>query len=127
MRIEVNGTQIYFDVEGTGLEIGDGQLKKKPTLIALHGGPGFDHGYLRPGLGPLRDHAVGAAVDAQILLDGHLRSTVKRDRLQRVFLGDGHRLDAAVDGSAGGGEYQLSATAPTHGFQQYQRAFYIGL
>jgi pimeloyl-ACP methyl ester carboxylesterase len=63
VRIEVNGTQIYFDVEGTGLEIGDGQLKKKPTLIALHGGPGFDHGYLRPGLGPLRDHAQVIYVD----------------------------------------------------------------
>ncbi len=63
MRIEVNGTQIYFDVEGTGLEIRDGQLKKKPTLIALHGGPGFDHGYLRPGLGPLRDHAQLVYVD----------------------------------------------------------------
>jgi proline iminopeptidase len=70
VRIEVNGTQIYFDVEGAGLEVRDGQLKKKPTLIALHGGPGFDHGYLRPGLGPLRDHVQLIYVD----LRGHGRS-----------------------------------------------------
>jgi proline iminopeptidase len=63
VRIEVNGTQIYFDVDGTGLEITNEHLKKKPTLIALHGGPGFDHGYLRPGLGPLRDHAQVIYVD----------------------------------------------------------------
>jgi proline iminopeptidase len=57
MRISLNGTQIYFDVDGSGLEITNGQLTRRPTLIALHGGPGFDHGYLRPGLAPLRDHA----------------------------------------------------------------------
>ncbi len=63
MRIELNGTQIYFDVDGAGLEITNGKLTKKPTLIALHGGPGFDHGYLRPGLGPLKDHAQLIYVD----------------------------------------------------------------
>jgi proline iminopeptidase len=63
VRARLNGTEIYFDVEGTELQIGDGRLLPKPTLIALHGGPGFDHGYLRPGLGPLRDHAQIIYVD----------------------------------------------------------------
>jgi proline iminopeptidase len=63
MRAELNGTEIYFDVEGPQLQIISGQLVARPTLIALHGGPGFDHGYLRPGLGPLRDHAQIVYVD----------------------------------------------------------------
>jgi proline iminopeptidase len=53
----------YFDVDGTGLDITNGQLTTRPTLIALHGGPSFDHGYLRPGLGPLREHAQVIYVD----------------------------------------------------------------
>jgi proline iminopeptidase len=46
MRITVNHTQLYVDVEGTGT-----------PLLVLHGGPGFDQGYLRPGLAPLADAA----------------------------------------------------------------------
>ena len=63
MRTKLNGTEIYFDVDGTGLKIAGGQLTSQPTLIALHGGPGFDHGYLRPGLEPLREHAQVIYVD----------------------------------------------------------------
>ncbi|HEY3596871.1 MAG TPA: alpha/beta hydrolase [Paraburkholderia sp.] len=63
MRATLNGTQIYFDVEGGGLRESEGHLIEKPTLIALHGGLGIDHGYLRPGLGALRDHAQVIYVD----------------------------------------------------------------
>jgi proline iminopeptidase len=63
LRAKLNGTEIYFDVDGAELRLADGRLVKKPTLIALHGGPGFDQGYLRPGLGPLRDHAQVVYVD----------------------------------------------------------------
>ncbi|MGF1620434.1 MAG: alpha/beta fold hydrolase [Rhodomicrobiaceae bacterium] len=57
MRVQVNGTRLFFDTDGSGFSIVDGSLVPKQPLIALHGGPGFDHGYLRPGLGPLREHA----------------------------------------------------------------------
>ena len=57
MRTKLNGTEIYFDVDGTGLQATSGHFVEKPVIIALHGGLGFDHGYLRHGLGPLRDHA----------------------------------------------------------------------
>jgi proline iminopeptidase len=53
MRVACNGTEIYFDICGSELEIAEGRLRSRPTLIALHGGPGFDQGYLRPGLDPL--------------------------------------------------------------------------
>ena len=57
MRVKVNGTDIYFDVCGSQLERGAARLIERPTLVALHGGPGFDHAYLKPGLDPLADTA----------------------------------------------------------------------
>lgn len=63
MRAKLNGTEIFFDIEGSGLHVKDGKLASKPTVIALHGGPGFDHGYLRPGLEWLRDLAQVVYVD----------------------------------------------------------------
>jgi proline iminopeptidase len=63
MRANVNGTEIYFDVDGPHLGVHGLQLRARPTLVALHGGPGFDHGYLKPGLGPLRESAQIVYVD----------------------------------------------------------------
>jgi proline iminopeptidase len=63
MHTEINGTDIYFDIEGTGLAVTDAGLADRPTLIALHGGPGFDHGYLRPGLSSLRNACQVVYVD----------------------------------------------------------------
>jgi proline iminopeptidase len=63
MHATLNGTEIYFDVDGAELAISKGSLVTRPTIIALHGGPGFDHGYLLPGLGPLRENAQVVYVD----------------------------------------------------------------
>jgi proline iminopeptidase len=64
MRITVNDTTtLYFDVEGGELVLDGDELAARPTLIALHGGPGFDHGYLRPGLAPLHADAQVVFVD----------------------------------------------------------------
>jgi proline iminopeptidase len=60
MLTTVNRTQLYFDIDGSGLTVQGGKLQARPTLVVLHGGPGFDHGYLRPGLAPL-------AADAQLV------------------------------------------------------------
>jgi proline iminopeptidase len=64
MRITVNRTELYVDVEGPELAVADdGQLHARPTVVVLHGGPGFDQGYLRPGLRPLADDAQLVFVD----------------------------------------------------------------
>jgi len=53
MRVEVDGVRLYFDVTGPGA-VADGMaLGRRPTIVALHGGPGFDHAYMRRGLAPL--------------------------------------------------------------------------
>ena len=47
MRITVNGVSIFFEVIGEKLALVDGALVEKPTLLVLHGGPGFDHSGMR--------------------------------------------------------------------------------
>jgi proline iminopeptidase len=57
MYITVNDATLYFDVEGAGL-VPDGQtMHERPTILALHGGPGFDHAYFKPSLSALTDTA----------------------------------------------------------------------
>ncbi len=57
MYLKANGTRLFFDVVGSHLEpVGD-TMRAKPTLIVLHGGPGFDHSYFRPVLDPLGEVA----------------------------------------------------------------------
>lgn len=63
MKIRVNDTALYVDVDGPQLRIDGDRLIEQPTLLVLHGGPGFDQGYLRPGLGTLRDDAQLVFVD----------------------------------------------------------------
>ena len=48
MHIDVNGVRLFFDVVGPRLRPDGDRMVERPTLIALHGGPGFDHASLRP-------------------------------------------------------------------------------
>lgn len=57
MRIEVNGVQLFFDVEGPKLEPAGAGMREKPTLLLLHGGPGMDSSYWKPYFSPLADAA----------------------------------------------------------------------
>ena len=57
MYVTVNGARLYFDVEGAGL-VPDGKtMRERPTLLLLHGGPGFDHSGFKPGFSTLADVA----------------------------------------------------------------------
>jgi len=47
MFVKVKGTRLFFDVVGGKLDVAPDGLVEKPTLIALHGGPGLDHLLLR--------------------------------------------------------------------------------
>jgi proline iminopeptidase len=63
MRLTVNDTTLYFDAEGAGL-VPDGQtMRERPTILALHGGPGFDHAYFKPALSALTDTAQVVYLD----------------------------------------------------------------
>lgn len=55
MFVDVNGAKLYFDVEGSGLVPDGPSMRAKPTLVLLHGGPGFDHTIYKPDFSVLAD------------------------------------------------------------------------
>ena len=57
MFVEINGARLFFDTEGSGLVPDGPQMRAKPTLLLLHGGPGFDHTLYRPAFSALADIA----------------------------------------------------------------------
>jgi pimeloyl-ACP methyl ester carboxylesterase len=48
MFAHVNGAKIFFDTVGPKLAIDGEHMREKPSLIVMHGGPGFDHSTMRP-------------------------------------------------------------------------------
>jgi pimeloyl-ACP methyl ester carboxylesterase len=71
MRIEVQpGVGLYVDVEGAGLVPDGTTMRDKPTLLLLHGGPGYDHSSFKPLFSRLADIAQVVYVDHR----GHGRS-----------------------------------------------------
>lgn len=48
MYLTVNGARLFFDTLGPSLAVEADGMKQRPALIALHGGPGFDHSSMRP-------------------------------------------------------------------------------
>ena len=55
MNITVNGAKLYVDIEGAGLVADGPRMREKPTLVLLHGGPGFDHTAFKPHFSQLTD------------------------------------------------------------------------
>ncbi len=43
MKIRINGDLLYFDVDNPGLIPNESGMQELPTMIVLHGGPGYDH------------------------------------------------------------------------------------
>ena len=49
MRLDVGGgVRLFIDVVGSALAPEPDAMRERPVLLALHGGPGFDHSVLRP-------------------------------------------------------------------------------
>ncbi|MGE5211122.1 MAG: alpha/beta fold hydrolase [Acidobacteriota bacterium] len=58
MRIDVNGSRLYFDIEGVGYAIDGASAEARPTLVLLHGSPGTsDHTVFKPVFRQLADVA----------------------------------------------------------------------
>lgn len=71
MQVEVNGTQLWFDVDGPALVPDGPAMRERPTIVLLHGGPGsWDHSYFKPDFAPLTRQAQVVYLD----LRGHGRS-----------------------------------------------------
>ncbi len=53
MRAKIRDTEIYFDVEGSGLVPDGKRMRERPTAFLIHGGPGADHSSFKPTFSPL--------------------------------------------------------------------------
>lgn len=57
MFATINGARLFFDVEGAS-SVPDGpNMREKPTIILVHGGPGADHTVYKPYFSQLSDIA----------------------------------------------------------------------
>ena len=63
MRILVNRVELFFDVDGAEWVPEGDRMRRRPTLILLHGGPGLDHSSFKRELSPLCDVAQLVYVD----------------------------------------------------------------
>jgi proline iminopeptidase len=48
MYAQLSDTRLFFDVDGTKLRPDGPRMREVPTLLLLHGGPGFDHSVFKP-------------------------------------------------------------------------------
>ncbi len=71
MHIDVNGIRLWFDSEGPALVPDGSEMRQRPTVLLVHGGPGtYDHTYFKPDFSRLADRAQVVYLD----LRGHGRS-----------------------------------------------------
>jgi proline iminopeptidase len=84
MHIEVNGARIWFDVVGPQLVPDGERMVERPTLIVMHGGPGFDHASLRPYFDRFADTHQVLYIDHR----GNGRSTGERETWTLAQWGD---------------------------------------
>lgn len=65
--------RLFVDIEGAGLVPDGPAMRAKPTLILLHGGPGYDHASFKPAFSRLADIAQIVYYDHR----GHGRSDAR--------------------------------------------------
>ena len=64
MQVDVNGTRLWFDVDGPALVPDGDEMRERPTVVLIHGGPGvYDHSYFKPHFAPLAEHAQVVYLD----------------------------------------------------------------
>jgi proline iminopeptidase len=63
VRLAEREITLFFDVEGAKWVPDGRRMRERPTLILLHGGPGFDHSSFKPGFSALADTAQVVYLD----------------------------------------------------------------
>ena len=49
MRVDIgDGIRLFFDVVGSHFAPEPNEMRERPVLLVLHGGPGVDHAFMRP-------------------------------------------------------------------------------
>jgi pimeloyl-ACP methyl ester carboxylesterase len=70
VQIDLGDVRLWFDVSGPSVVLQDDAAVERPTLVAVHGGPGMDHTHVKADLAPLADQVQVLYVDQR----GHGRS-----------------------------------------------------
>ena len=86
--------RLYVDIEGCGLVPDGPGMREKPTLVLLHGGPGYDHSSFKPLFSQLADVVQVVYLDHR----GHGRSNRRpaSEWTLDVFADDVVRLCSAL-------------------------------
>jgi len=63
MHASIGDVRLFFDVEGAKLVPDGPAMRERPTLLLLHGGPGFDHSSYKPAFSPLAEVAQVVYLD----------------------------------------------------------------
>ncbi|HXJ63666.1 MAG TPA: alpha/beta hydrolase [Actinomycetota bacterium] len=64
MHVEVNGTRLWFDVDGPTLVPSESGMRERPVVVMVHGGPAtWDHSYFKPWFGRLAEVAQVVYLD----------------------------------------------------------------
>ena len=113
MRVSLGDVSLWFDVSGPSVVPDGAAVIERPTLVAVHGGPGADHVNLKDALAPLADHFQILFYDQR----GHGRSDHSTSEFwnQRTWATDLKRLCDTVGlrrpvvlGSSFGGRVALT-------------------
>ena len=63
MRVKIGDARLFFDVEGAKLRPDGATMREVPTVVLLHGGPGFDHSNFKPDFSRLTEIAQVVYLD----------------------------------------------------------------
>jgi pimeloyl-ACP methyl ester carboxylesterase len=63
MRVKIGDVRLFFDVEGAKLRPDGATMREVPTVVLLHGGPGFDHSNFKPDFSRLAEVAQVVYLD----------------------------------------------------------------
>jgi pimeloyl-ACP methyl ester carboxylesterase len=63
MRVNIGDTHLFFDVDGLKLRPDGATMREVPTVVLLHGGPGFDHSNFMPDFSRLAEIAQVVYLD----------------------------------------------------------------
>jgi pimeloyl-ACP methyl ester carboxylesterase len=63
MKASIGEISLWFDIAGSKLVLKGNHFVERPTIILLHGGPGFDHSIYKPSMNELADLAQVVFLD----------------------------------------------------------------
>jgi pimeloyl-ACP methyl ester carboxylesterase len=63
MHLRIDDMRLFFDIEGAKLRLEGLVMREVPTLLLLHGGPGFDHSGFKPDFSQVADLAQVVYLD----------------------------------------------------------------